>query len=64
MGDAQAEATSPEVPKQIFEKFLADLTAGGQPAELVARLRKTLIEKPSFSERALRAALLPDEPTT
>jgi len=53
--------TAPEVPTQVFEKFLADLIAAGLPAAMVGRLRKTLIEEPSFSDRALKAAVIPEE---
>jgi hypothetical protein len=64
MGDASSVHPTPEVPKQVFERFLATLTAGGQPPELVARLHKTLVEDGSYGERALRAALFSDEQAT
>lgn len=64
MEETNSQPGIPDVPQQVFEQFLADLAEKGQPAELVARLRKALIEEASFSERALRAAVLPDEPTT
>ena len=64
MGDTSSANPAPGVPKQVFEKFLATLSAAGQPPEVVARLRKTLVEDGSFGDRALRAALFTDEPTT
>lgn len=33
-----------EVPAQVFEKFLADLIVAKVPDDVVARLRKALIE--------------------
>lgn len=50
-----------DVPTQIFEEFCAELTAGGFPPELIARLQKTLIGDCKFSEAALRAAILSDD---
>jgi hypothetical protein len=55
------ERTS-DVPAQVFEKFLQALRDAGGSAELVARLRKTLLEDKKFTERALREAVLPEEP--
>jgi len=55
------EGTS-DVPAQVFEKFLQALMDAGASAELVARLRKTLLEDKKFTERALREAVLSEEP--
>jgi len=55
------EGTS-DVPAQVFEKFLQDLRDAGASAELVARLRKALLEEKKFTERALKEAVLPEEP--
>lgn len=52
----------PDVPAQIFEKFLEDLEEVSVPVELVARLRKALIEEKSFTERALKMAIFSEEP--
>jgi len=52
-----------DVPAQVFERFLADLTAAEMPAEVVARLRKTLIDDSNFSETALRQAIFGEEPS-
>jgi hypothetical protein len=51
-----------DVPAQVFEKFLEALAGAGASVELAARLRKVLLEEKSFTERALRAAILPEEP--
>ena len=51
-----------DVPVQVFEKFLQALGDAGASADLVARLRKTLLEEKKFTERALREAVLPEEP--
>jgi len=53
---------TPDVPAQVFEEFLQALGAAGASAELVARLRKTLLEDRTFSERALKEAVLAEEP--
>jgi hypothetical protein len=54
------EGTS-DVPAQVFEKFLEALGDAGESAELVARLRKALLEEKKFTERALKEAILPEE---
>ena len=53
---------TPDVPAQVFEKFLQALTGAGLSTELVAGLRKTLLEEHTFTERALTAAILGEEP--
>ena len=53
---------TPDVPAQVFEKFLQALAGAGVSAELVVRLRKTLVEEQTFTERALTAAVLGEEP--
>lgn len=52
----------PDVPAQVFEKFLQALGGAGVSAELIARLRKTLLEEQIFTERALKVAVLLEEP--
>lgn len=49
---------TPDVPVQVFEKFLQALGGAGASAELVARLRKALLEDRTFTERALKSAVL------
>ena len=51
-----------DVPKQVFEKFLVSLGEAGASVELIDRLCKTLLEDKKFTERALKEAVLPEEP--
>lgn len=51
-----------DVPTQVFERFLQALGDTGVSAELVTRLRKALLENQTFTESALRAAVLGEEP--
>ena len=53
---------TPDVPVQVFERFLQALEGTGMSAELVARLRKTLLEEQTFTKSALKAAVLGEEP--
>ncbi len=62
MSASPATGGVPEVPAQVFEKFLEALTVADVPAEVVARLRKTLLDDKIFTDRALRAAVLSEEP--
>lgn len=50
-----------DVPAQIFEEFLRSLGSAGVSVELIARLRKTLLEDRIFSEGALKEAILSEE---
>ena len=52
---------TPDIPAQVFEKFLQALGEASVSAELVARLRKALLEERSFTERALQVAVLGEE---
>jgi hypothetical protein len=52
---------TPDVPAQVFEKFLQALGDAGASAALVARLRKALLEDRTFTERALNSAVLGKE---
>ncbi len=54
------EGTS-DVPAQVFEKFLQALGDASVSTELVARLRKALLEERTFTERTLTAAVLGEE---
>jgi len=65
--EASPMTTSPvkegtaDVPAQVFEKFLQALGDASASAELIARLRKTLLDDKTFTERALKAAVLGEE---
>jgi len=51
----------PDVPAQIFAKFLQALCEAGASPELVDQLRKTLLHDKKFTERALKEAVLGTE---
>lgn len=51
---------TPEVPRQVFEKFLDELQQADLPEIAIQRLRKVLMEQPNFTEAAIAAALAPD----
>ena len=53
---------TPDIPVQVFEKFLKALEDTDVSAELVARLRKTLLEEQTFTESVLKVAVLGEEP--
>lgn len=50
-----------DIPGQVFEKFLEALGGTDVSPELIARLRKALLEDKTFTERALKAAVLGEE---
>lgn len=50
-----------DVPTQVFEQFLQGLEKDGVSAELIARLKKTLLVEKVFSEAALTDAVLKEE---
>lgn len=45
------------IPEQIVDKFLEQLGTEKTPPEIIARLKRTLVEDADFSEAGLRAAL-------
>lgn len=47
----------PNIPAQVFERFLHALSEEGMSEEFIARLSKTLLEEKTFSEPALRTAI-------
>lgn len=51
-----------DVPGQVFAKFLETLKESGLPEEVIARLRKTLVTERALTDRALKAAVLGEEP--
>ena len=53
---------SGDVPTRIFEEFLIALPDGPGKAELVNRLRKTLLSDRNFTDKALRSAVLGEDP--
>jgi len=59
MAQKSAGQGQPEVPKQIVETFLTELGNSGVSADMVARLRKVLLDEMTFTEGAIREALFP-----
>jgi hypothetical protein len=57
MSSAETGSEVAGIPRQIIEKFLAELTSEKVSPEIVARLKKTLVEQGDISEAALKAAL-------
>ena len=51
-----------DVPAKVFENFLEALREANASPELIARLRKTLLEDKSFADHALKAAVFGEEP--
>lgn len=62
MSTEPTQGEMPDVPKQVFEKFLDALGGAGAAVELIHRLRKTLLEDKTFTDRALKEAVLAEEP--
>jgi hypothetical protein len=52
------DRSAADVPARVFQEFIKDLEAASMPSDVVARLRKTLLEEKNITERALRAAVL------
>ena len=50
-----------DIPARVFEKFLQALVDGKVSPEVISRLRTTLLEKKTFTERALKEAVLGEE---
>lgn len=50
-----------DIPGQVFEKFLEALGNSDVSPQLIARLRKTLLEDQTFTDPALKAAVLGEE---
>jgi hypothetical protein len=67
MPDNTTEATSAskkpavDIPTRVFEKFLQALADGEASPELIARLRATLLQNKTFTDRALREAIFGEE---
>lgn len=59
---SEIDATA-DIPRQVFEKFLEALGGTDISPQLIARLRKTLLEDQTFTDPALKAAVLGEEGT-
>jgi len=49
------------VPQQVFEQFLKELGAQKVPEEVIARLRKTLVDNEQISIESLRKSLFSND---
>lgn len=49
------------VPQQVFDQFLKELEIQKAPEEVIARLRKTLVENEQISVEALKTALFAND---
>lgn len=61
MADSAPTPSVSDVPAMVFEKFLSDLATAKVSADVIKRLRTTLLEERSFTDRALKSAVLTDE---
>lgn len=61
MVESSKKEITQDVPAQIFEQFLQALSDTGMSVELIARLRKTLVEDRTFSDGALKTAVFGEE---
>jgi hypothetical protein len=50
-----------DIPARVFEKYLQALVEAKASPEVISRLRKTLLENKTFTERALREAVFGEE---
>lgn len=57
----EAQVQLSELATEVFDKFLAALEQEGIPEEVRARLRRTLLVDPKFSDAALRTAVFGEE---
>ncbi len=62
MTDSVPNPETPDVPSQVFDKFLQAIRDANLPDELVARLQKVLSVDGSLTENALKAAVLGEDP--
>jgi len=53
---------APDVPAQVYEAFLQALQDAGLSSELISNLRSTLIHNKTYTEQALKKAILGEEP--
>lgn len=56
-----SSAKTADLPAKVFEQFLADLATANASADVVARLRKALVEDRVFTEAAMRKAVLGED---
>jgi hypothetical protein len=55
---------NPDVPTQVFEQFLQALEDSGESVEIISHLREALLEDKTFTEPAMKKAVLGEEGPT
>jgi hypothetical protein len=61
MATSVSDKAAVDVPARVFEKYLRALIDAKASPEVILRLRATLLEDKSFTERALKDAIFGEE---
>jgi hypothetical protein len=61
MATPVSDKAAVDVPARVFEKYLQALVEANASPEVISRLRATLLEDKSFTERALKDAIFGEE---
>ena len=61
MTSVDAKKPSDDIPTALFQRFIAELGKTDVPGEVVAALKKALLEDKTFTDAALRAAVTVEE---
>jgi hypothetical protein len=61
MATPVSDKAAVDVPARVFEKYLQALVEAKASPEVISRLRATLLEDKSFTERALKDAIFGEE---
>jgi hypothetical protein len=61
MATPVSDKAAVDIPTRVFEKYLQVLVEAKVSPEVISRLRATLLEDKSFTERALKDAVFGEE---
>jgi hypothetical protein len=61
MATSASNKAAVDIPTRVFEEFLQALVDAKAPPEMISRLRETLLENKTFTERSLRDAVFGEE---
>jgi hypothetical protein len=61
MATPVSDKAAVDIPTRVFEKYLEVLAEAKVSPEVISRLRATLLEDKSFTERALKDAVFGEE---
>lgn len=61
MATPVSDKAAVDIPARVFEKYLQALVDAKVAPEVISRLRATLLEDRSFTERALKDAVFGEE---